>query len=214
MPASAKFWDKIAAKYAARPVADEAAYQRKLAMTRELLRPNMEVLEIGCGTGSTAIIHAPHVAHIRAVDISEKMIEIAKAKADEAGISNIDFEAAEFDELAVPNDSVDVVLALSFLHLVEDKQAVIGRIHRMLKPGGLFVSSTACLGDSMAWIKYIVPIGQLFGQMPMVKVFTTEQLKTAIQTAGFAIEEAWQPGKGKSLFLIARKADQASGSAR
>lgn len=206
MPASAKFWDKVAAKYAARPVADEAAYQHKLAMTRELLRPDMEVLEIGCGTGSTAITHAPHVAHIRAVDISEKMIAIAKAKAAEAGVTNITFEVSEIDTLSVPNGSVDVVLALSVLHLVEDKQALMGRLRQMLKPGGLFISSTTCLGETMAWFKYIVPIGRLLGQMPFVEVFTTGHLQEAVRSAGFDIEQSWQPAKGKALFLIARKA--------
>ena len=49
MTHSARFWDRIAARYARKPVADEAAYQKKLAVTREYLRPDMEVLEFGCG---------------------------------------------------------------------------------------------------------------------------------------------------------------------
>lgn len=78
---SAKFWDKIAEKYSKQPIADEAAYQKKLQVTQEYFKPDMEVLELGCGTGSTAIIHAPYVKHIRAIDISSKMIEIAQGKA-------------------------------------------------------------------------------------------------------------------------------------
>ena len=70
MSQTSKFWDKIAEKYAKRPIADEAAYQRKLAVTRDYFRPDMEVLEFGCGTGTTAINHAPYVKHIRATDIS------------------------------------------------------------------------------------------------------------------------------------------------
>ena len=76
-----KFWDRMAARYARQPVADEAVYQRKLEMTRSCLRPDMELLEIGCGTGSTAIVHAPHVRHILATDISENMLAIAREKA-------------------------------------------------------------------------------------------------------------------------------------
>ena len=56
MPPSSKFWDRIAARYARKPVADEAAYRRKLAVTRDYLAPDMDVLEFGCGTGSTAIV--------------------------------------------------------------------------------------------------------------------------------------------------------------
>jgi len=58
---SAKFWDKVAERYSRQPVADEAAYQEKLQVTREYFQPYMEVLEFGCGTGSTAIEHAPYV---------------------------------------------------------------------------------------------------------------------------------------------------------
>ena len=75
------FWDRIAERYSKRPVADEAAYQKKLQVTREYFQPDMAVLEFGCGTGSTTITHSPYVRHIRAIDISSKMIEIAKGKA-------------------------------------------------------------------------------------------------------------------------------------
>jgi hypothetical protein len=47
MDQSSKFWDKIAERYSKRPVADEAAYQKKLQVTREYFRQDMEVLEIG-----------------------------------------------------------------------------------------------------------------------------------------------------------------------
>ncbi|MEM6403851.1 MAG: SAM-dependent methyltransferase, partial [Cyanobacteria bacterium P01_D01_bin.116] len=58
MSNSAKFWDNIAEKYSKDPIADEAAYQKKLQVTQEYFKPDMEVLEFGCGTGGTAIIHA------------------------------------------------------------------------------------------------------------------------------------------------------------
>ena len=74
MASSPVFWDKVAERYSKKPVADEAAYQTKLRVTREYFRPDMQVLEIGCGTGSTAIAHAPFVEHICATDISPKMM--------------------------------------------------------------------------------------------------------------------------------------------
>src|SRR5215217_1657238 len=60
-----RFWDNLAERYARQPIADEAAYQTKLDITRSYLHPDMAVLEFGCGTGSTALQHAPHVRHIR-----------------------------------------------------------------------------------------------------------------------------------------------------
>ena len=55
MDRESRFWDRIARRYARRPVADEASYRKKLEITRGLFRPGMEVLEFGCGSGATAI---------------------------------------------------------------------------------------------------------------------------------------------------------------
>ncbi len=89
MDESTKFWDRIAERYSKQPVADEASYQKKLQVTREYLHPDMHLLEFGCGTGSTAIAHAPYVEHIQAIDISSRMIEIAQGRADARGIGVI-----------------------------------------------------------------------------------------------------------------------------
>lgn len=205
MDHSAKFWDKIAERYAKRPVPDEAAYQKKLQVTREYFRPEMQVLELGCGTGSTAIAHAPYVKHIQAVDISSKMIEIAQRKADENNIENVTFKRSSIDEISVPDQSLDAVLGLSILHLLEDKEAVMAKVHGMLKAGGIFVSSTACIGDSMKFFKLVATIGKFFRLMPLVKVFTTKELEDSLTAAGFVIDYQWQPGKNKAVFIVARK---------
>ncbi len=206
MDQSTKFWDKIAKRYSQRPIADEAAYQKKLQVTREYFHPDMEVLEIGCGTGSTAITHAPYVKHILAIDISSKMIEIAQRKADAENLTNVTFKQSTIDKFSVSDQTLDAVLALSILHLLENKKEVIAKVHRMLKPGGIFVTSTACLGDTMKYIKLIVPIGKFLGLMPLVKVFTTKELEDNLTDAGFQIDYQWQPGKGKAVFVVAKKA--------
>ena len=202
---SPKFWDRVAAKYAKSPVPDQEVYERKLEITRALFRPDMDVLALGCGTGSTAIAHAPHVRHIRAVDISDKMLDIARAKADAAGVTNVDFERAAIEELTLPNEGYDLVMAHSLLHLLPDKEAALEAIFSTLKPGGAFVSSTACIGDTQAWLRFILPIGRFFGRMPFVEIFTTEQLVQSIEAAGFVIDQQWQPAPGRALFIVARK---------
>jgi ubiquinone/menaquinone biosynthesis C-methylase UbiE len=206
MAQSKRFWDRIAERYAKKPVGDEAAYQRKLATTREHFRPDMEVLEIGCGTGSTAIAHAPYVAHIRATDISDRMIEIAREKAAAANVRNVTFETRGVEDLEVARESVDAVLALSLLHLLEDKEATIARIHDVLRPGGIFVSNTVCLGDSMKWFRFVAPIGRWLGVFPLLRIFTRSELEAGITNAGFDIQHEWQPDK-RVVFIIARKAD-------
>lgn len=205
MNRSARFWDRIAERYSKQPIADETVYQKKLQITREYFRPNMQVLEFGCGTGSTAIIHAPYVKHIRAIDISSKMIEIARGKANAADVKNITFEQATIDEIKESDETFDMVLGLNILHLLENKEEVIAKVHNMLKPGGVFVTSTACLGDAMKFLKFIAPIGKLFG-LPL-KVFTTQELEHSLVDAGFGIDYHWQPGKGKAVFIVAKKAE-------
>lgn len=201
------FWDKHAVRYAKSTVSDEDSYQKKLQLTREYLRPEMEVLEFGCGTGSTAIAHAPHVKHIQAIDVSSKMLEIAQGKADAKKIGNISFELSNIDEFSVPAQTFDAVLALSILHLLKNKEEVVSKVHRMLKPGGIFVTSTICLGDTkMRFIRFVAPIGKALGLLPVLRVFTVRDLVDSLTRAGFTIDHQWQPGKSSAVFIVAKKA--------
>ena len=205
-----RFWDKLAERYASQPIADEAAYQRKLQITRDYLRPDMDVLEFGCGTGGTAILHAPHVRHITAIDFSASMLAIARRKAAETGVGNLSFEQADITSFAAPQGSFDVILGLSILHLLADKDAVIAKVFRLLKPGGVFISSTTCVGDTMGLFKLIAPLGKAVGLLPQLDVMTTAELVASLTGAGFAIEQQWQPGKGKAVFIVARAESQVS----
>jgi len=206
MTSPSKFWDRIAERYARRPVTDEASYQEKLRITREYLRPDMKVLEFGCGTGSTAIAHAPHVQHILAIDVSSKMLQIARRRAEAGNARNVTFRQAGIDEFGAADGSYDVVMGHSILHLVEDPDAVTSKIYRMLKPGGVFVSSTACLADTQSYLKLILPAVRLVGYAPSVlKFFTTQELMDSLTAAGFAIDRQWQPGKNKAVFIVAKK---------
>jgi len=203
MAQAAQFWNKVAEKYSKQPIADEAAYQKKLTVTRDYLRPDMDVLEIGCGTGSTAILHAPYVKHIHAIDFSANMIAIAQGKAEH--IDNVTFEQATIEQLDIPAQSLDVVLGLSILHLLKDKEAAIARVYQILKPGGVFVTSTPCIGDTKSWFKLIAPIGRFLGVFPFVAVFTTQELETSLTRTGFELDYQWQPDKSKAVFIVAKK---------
>ena len=207
MPAETAFWDRHAEGYAKRPVADQASYEKKLAVTRRYFRPDMEVLEFGCGTGSTALLHAPHVGRLDAYDISPGMVAIAERKLRDSGIENLTFGVSSIEDLEIPDSSKDMVLALSILHLLKDRAAVLDQVHRMLKPGGLFVTSTVCLGDSlpMQIFRVIGPIGRALGLLPLVRVIPMERLLRELKDAGFLIDYCWRPGPTKSAFIVAKK---------
>jgi len=204
---SDKFWDKVAAKYAKKPVPDEDAYKKKLSETQSFFSPDMRILEFGCGTGTTAIHHAPHVQHIDAVDVSENMINIGRAKALNAKIENINFALGTLHDFKADPESMDAVLGLNVVHLLPNRAAILTEVARILKPGGLFVSSTGCLGNSyLRFIKLMTPIGKLLGLMPDIFMITEEQLATEIRNSGFSIEKQWHYGlQDIEVFIIARK---------
>jgi ubiquinone/menaquinone biosynthesis C-methylase UbiE len=214
MPATAAFWDRTAERYAASPIADEAAYQAKVAATQRLLRPDMELFEFGCGTGSTALLHAPHVRHIRAVDFSARMVEIARTKAESAGIDNVTFEQGDIETVDLAPQSLDMALALSVLHLLPNKEAAIAKVFSALKPGGYFVSSTACVREMVPVLAFLTPLTNRLNLpfMPYLDAMTQDQLAQAITQAGFAIEHQWTPNKKAATFIIARKPDAAGAS--
>ncbi len=205
MKPSATFWNFIARRYAKSPIADEAAYQRKLETTRGYLTPQMEVMEFGAGTGATAIAHAPFVKHIHAVDISPKMLAIARDKADAAAIENISFEQSSIDAFERPDASFDAILGLSILHLLIDREAVIAKVFRMLRPGGVFVSSTTCMGDAHGLLRGVLKVGGALRVLPLVRFFSVKDLVKGLEVAGFAIDHQWQPSRGQAVFIVARK---------
>ncbi|WP_068115590.1 class I SAM-dependent methyltransferase [Tropicimonas marinistellae] len=209
-----RFWNMIARRYARMPVRDEAAYREKLRLAQSYFQPDWEVLEIGCGTGSTALEHAPHVAQIRAVDSAEAMIAICREKAAAAKVDNVRFELGSFDTLDVPDGSLDAVLAMSILHLLDDPRDAIARVFAMLRPGGMFLSSTICLADMSAHggssgfvIRRVLPLGAALGLLPRMQCLHRADLRGAMQDAGFDIEHELHPDDdpSKAVFFAARK---------
>lgn len=207
MTAKAKFWNKIADKYSRQPIANQKAYEIKLDLTREYFTPESKVLEFGCGTGSTALLHAPYVEHIDATDVSPKMIEIARAKQVKEGIENIQFDVADMDSFNAPAETYDAVLGMNIIHLVDDRMKVMKQVHHVLKPGGVFVSSTMCLREKWYFrlMEPLFPLMHMLGQWPRVRRFTAARLKNDIESLGFQTVHHWQPGKGPVLFLVGRK---------
>ncbi len=198
------FWDKTAEKYAKSPIRDEQTYNEKLEITRRYLNKDSKVLEFGCGTGSTAIKHAPHVQDIVATDISSKMIEIARGKAASENIENIDFRCETPEQCSEADSSFDVVMAHNILHLLEDPEGAIKIAYRLLKPGGAFVTSTVCLADSFSLWRPLLVLGKLFGKVPYVNVLKRETLESYFSNVGFDVDLEWRRQK-MAAFIILKK---------
>jgi ubiquinone/menaquinone biosynthesis C-methylase UbiE len=211
MPAitdDARFWDRTARKYAKDPIEDMAGYERTLERTRELLGRSSTVLEIGCGTGTTALRLAPSIGRIVATDVSAEMIAIAREKAAADGCRNAELLVATAESAPGADGAYDAVLAFNVLHLIADRPAALARIRRLLKPGGLLISKTTCLSEMSALIRYAVPVMRLIGRAPYVAFFTAEELEAGIAAAGLAVTERARHGSGQRdarIFIVARK---------
>lgn len=181
-----KFWNLIAAKYAASPIADIAAYQKKIEKLKSYLSSEDYVLDIGCGTGTQCDDLANNVKRVTGIDISNKLLAIAEMRKIEREIENVEFiQTTVFDE-RFETESFNVVMAFYVLHLYEEIDKVVKRIYDMLKPGGLFISETACLGDkNMIAGKLIRSAGKL-GFFPLINPLTTQQIELALEQAGFS----------------------------
>ena len=205
---SSKFWDRIADKYAASPISDLKAYEATLEQVRALVSSSDSALELGCGTGTTAIALAPHLDKIIATDVSEAMLEKGREKADAQGVSNVEF--IQSDAADAPEGPFDAVLAFNLLHLLEDIDDALAEIAHRTKPGGVFVSKTFCMPErrNMIWwfIQLGLPVMQAIGKAPYFSKLSAAELDSAITRAGFTIAQAHMAsGKDSRRTVIARK---------
>jgi SAM-dependent methyltransferase len=201
MSRAARFWNRFADRYAARPIKDVAAYEALLADAATRLGAGDRVLEIGCGTGGTAIRLAEGVAQYVATDFSAKMIRISKAK---PAPPNLRFLLAEADALP-EGGPFNAICAFNVLHLVDDLPGLLHRLRGGLAPHGLLICKTWCFGDLPLRFRLLFGALRLVGLFPPARFLTQADLQQALQTAGFAIEVTRVFGaRAQNPYIVAR----------
>ena len=182
-----KFWNLIAAKYAASPINDIEAYEKKIEKLKSYLSAEDHVLDIGCGTGTQCGDLSGNVKQVTGIDISSKLLTIAEQRKAERKIENVEFiQTTVFDERFKPG-SFDVVMAFYVLHFFDDIDEAIRHIHGLLKPDGLFISETACMGEKGKITGELVRLGGKLGFLPLINLLTTRQIEQTLEQAGFII---------------------------
>lgn len=202
-----KFWNLIASKYAASPIADRSAYETKIQDIKTYLTAEMVVLDIGCGTGTQCGDIADRVKQVTGIDISGKLLAIAEQRMAERKLDNVDFlQTSVFDERFAPG-SFDLVMAFHVLHFFDDIDAGMQRIHDLVKPGGLFISETACLGEKSKLTGKLLGFMGYLGLLPTINMLTTRQLEQSLEKTGFRLLEKtrFSDSPEAEFTLIAKK---------
>ena len=197
-----RFWNRIAARYAARPLKNPAAYEAMLQAVAARLTPEQRVLELGCGTGGTAIRLAPGVAEWVATDFAAGMLDIARAKPGAAAVRFVLTDA----QAAFDGGPYDIICAFNVLHLVDDLQGLLRAAHDALQPGGLLITKTWCFADLPWQMRWLFTLLRWVGLFPAARMLDGVGLRQAIQAAGFAIVEERVFGEyPQNPYLVARK---------
>jgi SAM-dependent methyltransferase len=205
----ARFWDRMAVQYAADPIADLAGYEATLRRVQGLLAADQDVLEIGCGTGTTALRLAPFTRRLLATDVSTGMIAIAREKLAAQPVPQLSFDVADADAAVAGQGDCDVVLAFNVLHLVTDLDRALQLAARALRPGGLLISKTACIAEMNPLIPCLaLPLMRAVGKAPPVLCFDAAALQAAIARQGMdivSVERHGTRGQDFRVFIVARK---------
>lgn len=143
------------------------------------------VLDLGSGAGADVLISARRVGPTGTaigLDMTDEMLELARANAREAGVENVEFLKGYLEDIPLEDETVDVVISNCVINLSGDKPSVIREAARVLRPGGRFAVSDVIAdpdmdeqtrADMAAWT------GCIAGAL------TETEFRSALQTAGF-----------------------------
>ena len=206
-----KFWDKQAKRYDYSERQFAPVFKEVVSRTKSYLTIDDKVLDFGCATGTKTLELADSVKHIQGLDISTEMINEANKKLNDSSFENINFAQGDIFDNDYEKASFDKIISYGVIHLLNDSDTVIRRIHELLKPDGLFISSTACLKGKMAFknsleFKAYLLIKKL-GIFPLhLNMFMPENVENIITNQGFQIVKAETIFHGITIsFIIAKK---------
>ncbi len=206
MNKSIKFWDRIAKNYDNEEKKDRPVSINIVEKSKKYLKSSDTVLDFGCATGKISNEIAKSVKTVYAIDISAKMIAIARKRVFNNTLENVEFDQTTILDEKFENDSFDAILGFYIFHLVEDVEKTFQRIKELLKPGGLIISATPCMGESSSWLRVPINIGSMLGIVPKVRFLEVAELEKMITEAGFEIVETERLHKsGDQHFIVAQK---------
>jgi ubiquinone/menaquinone biosynthesis C-methylase UbiE len=156
------------------------------------LRGDEEVLDIGTGTGHTALAFAPRVAAVTGLDLTSAMLEQARSLAEERGVANARFELGEAEALPYSDASFDLVTCRVCAHHFRDVRAAVREAARVLRPGGRVLWVDSVSPEDAAQDTFLNCI-ELLRDPSHVRNYTASQWRAFFAEVGLASEhlETW-----------------------
>jgi len=208
---SERFWNKLSTNYDKK--AKDQTFEQLLNRSPKYLQRDDVVLDFACATGLYSFEFARHVKEIQAFDSSSEMIVIAKDQANKNGNANITFSHTTLFDKKYQEGSFDTIMAFNILLYFEDTEKILNRMNKLLKPKGLIITSTACLGEKRTFIGIVsgsvIFILKKLGILPYLKFYKIPELKEVIANCGFkSIESDILIEKPAiEYFIVAQKSD-------
>ncbi len=193
------------------------------------LRPGDVVLDLGSGGGADVLLSARRVGpsgKAYGLDMTDEMLELARASARKAGIENVEFLKGEIEHIPLPDESVDVVISNCVINLSADKRQVLHEAYRVLRPGGRFaVSDVVVQGPLPAPVRRSLElwVGCVAGALEVAefekllaaagfeeisidptRIYRTEDARSFLAKAGLAVLSGVE-GRLMAAFVRARK---------
>ncbi|MCG3221783.1 MAG: class I SAM-dependent methyltransferase, partial [Candidatus Heimdallarchaeota archaeon] len=206
MNKSEKFWDRTAKEYETKEIKWEKIFNKAVENTKKYLSSNDVLLDYACGAGVITAQIASCVKETHAIDISSKLLDVAKRMANERKIENISFVKTTIFDERYQKESFDVITAFNILHLLEDSKEIIQRINELLKPGGLFISETPCLGEKKSLLGTFLSLLSKLRIVPYLNRLKFSELEDLLAERKFQIIETEDlQQKQTNYFIVAKK---------
>ena len=159
--------------------------------------PFEAILDIGCGTGALLqmIQQKKKDARLFGVDLSEKMIQVAKEKLG----GKADLRVSDSEKLPFPNDAFDLVMCTYSFHHYPNPSAVLSEVRRVLAPGGrlILVDPTT----TIPLLRQVVNFRNLFVKDGTVRIYSKREMKVLVEAAAFKVAK-WSMLNWHSYMMV------------
>lgn len=174
------FWDSIAGLYDLAESLNKSVYHEMTALTARLVPRGARVLDCAAGTGELSLAAAKRAEIVVCTDLSQKMLNNAKRKADSSGVDNIEFDKRNIFDLQDKDNTYDVVIAGNVLHLLGNPQGAIKELYRVTKIGGRLLLPTFMTSGNN---QMLIRLYKLIGFNPMSE-YTPKAYREMLESSG------------------------------